>query len=240
VRQVLEEESAHYGDRPDPYATDEEILAHEEAKARRKAEEERMKKEQDEKVAHAEAERIRRQREEAFEREVGRMSEQQAAKARKKKRKDARVVARILRAATRQDHYAALGLRNLDFRIPPRSFGIGKFVLRFPGLALFHVTAKDVRKAYRKLSVMVHPDRNRDGRANEAFIALENSASILSDEQQRQEYDELIRQVRDRRREQAARLAMQALSSGSRCFTALRTVLGPFAFPAAILGALIV
>jgi hypothetical protein len=224
---------------------DEEIRAREDAEARRRSEQERLAKAEEDRIAREHADRVRRQRDEAFEREVSRMSEQQAKKARQKKRRDAKVVSRILRAASRDDHYAVLGLRNLDVRIPPRSLGIGGlFSLRFPGLDLFRVSLKDIRRAYRKLSVAVHPDRNRDGRANEAFIALENSASILSDEQRRREYDEAVRRVREQRQKQTARIAVQTWSSAyravSRGASALRTVLGPFAFPVAILGSLVV
>jgi hypothetical protein len=221
------------------------VRAREESEARRGRERERLARAEEDRIAREQADRVRRQREDAFEREVSRMSDEQAKKARQKKRRDAKVVSRILRAAARDDHYAVLGLRNLDVRIPPRSIGIGDlFALRFPGLALFRASQKDVRRAYRRLSVEVHPDRNRDGRANEAFIALEKSASILSDDQRRREYDEEVRLVREHRLKQATRTVLQAWSSAigtvSRAVSAVRTVLGPFAFPVALLGSLVV
>jgi DnaJ domain len=245
VQQVLEEEAAHYGDRDDnPYATDEQVRAQEEAEKRERSEQERLRKAEEQRLAHEEADRIRRQREDAFEREVSKMNEQQAKKARQKKRRDAKVVQRILRAAAREDHYAVLGLTNVDIRISARSFGIGRWAVRLPGLRLLHASSKDVKKAYRKLSVLVHPDRNRDGRANEAFIALEKSASILSDDALRNEYDEGIRRGREQRQKQATRAVTQTANAlwqtTSRAVAVFRTVLGPFAFPVAVLGSLIV
>lgn len=245
VQQVLEEEAAHYGDRSDnPYATDEQVRTEEEAEERQRSEKERQRKAEEQRLAQEEADRVRRQREDAFEREVSKMNEQQAKKARQKKRRDAKVVQRILRAAAREDHYAVLGLTNVDIRIPARSFGIGRWALRLPEVRLLHASSKDIKKAYRKLSVLVHPDRNRDGRANEAFIALENSASILSDEQLRNEYDDVIRNRREQRKEQATRAVAQTANAlwqtMSRAVAVFRTVLGPFAFPVAVLGSLIV
>ncbi|OEU08798.1 heat shock protein DnaJ, partial [Fragilariopsis cylindrus CCMP1102] len=49
---------------------------------------------------------------------------------------------------------------------------------------------RDIRKQFRTRAMQIHPDKNNDGRAQEAFIAVENAASILSDKQQRNIYDE--------------------------------------------------
>lgn len=57
----------------------------------------------------------------------------------------------------------------------------------------------------------VHPDKNRDGRANEAFIAVENSASILTDKQSSKEYDQQMREYYQQRRQHIMRVANNSL-----------------------------
>ena len=74
---------------------------------------------------------------------------------------DAAAVARVLRAT---DHYAVLGIA-------------------------LEVSAEDVKHAYRALSLKVHPDRNKQPRAEEAFKVLGAAYAVLSDEQERVAYD---------------------------------------------------
>ncbi|XP_020572481.1 chaperone protein dnaJ 49-like [Phalaenopsis equestris] len=50
-------------------------------------------------------------------------------------------------------------------------------------------TVEDVRKAYRKLSLKVHPDKNKAPGAEEAFKAVSKSFQCLSNEESRQRYD---------------------------------------------------
>jgi hypothetical protein len=192
------------------------------AEAARKAEEER--------IAHEQAERIRLQREAEFEAELARMNDEQAKAAKRQKRKDARIVRRVLRSAQNDRHYAVLGVRNLDWKIGP--------------LTLFRAPTKAIRRAYRKQSLAVHPDKNRDGRANEAFIAVENAASILSDESLRDEYDVEVRLARRQRRQDV----FQFVADGTelirqiigRIVWLFRRILGPFATPIFILGCLLI
>ncbi|GMJ15668.1 hypothetical protein like AT3G57340 [Hibiscus trionum] len=47
----------------------------------------------------------------------------------------------------------------------------------------------DVRKAYRKLSLKVHPDKNQAPGADEAFKAVSKAFQCLSDEESRKRYD---------------------------------------------------
>ncbi|KAL4323263.1 hypothetical protein GQ457_11G017650 [Hibiscus cannabinus] len=47
----------------------------------------------------------------------------------------------------------------------------------------------DVRKAYRKLSLKVHPDKNKAPGAEEAFKAVSKAFQCLSDEESRKRYD---------------------------------------------------
>lgn len=237
VEEVLHEEREHYGEE-NSY-----MQEHQEEMRRRQEDAERERLAESERMAHEQAERIRQQREESFEREVSQMGEEQAKAARKQKRKDARIVRQILRAANNKNHYAVLGIRNMEMRIAPRAIGIGKVVLRIPAFSLFRVSPKAIRRAYRNRSRIVHPDRNRDGRAEEAFIALEDSAAILSDETLRNEYDEKIRSRRRKRRTDATGAALDVVGGiirvMGRVVGVLRSVLGPFAFPVLILGLII-
>ncbi|KAG1335559.1 chaperone protein dnaJ 49-like [Cocos nucifera] len=50
-------------------------------------------------------------------------------------------------------------------------------------------TVEDVRKAYRKLSLKVHPDKNRAPGAEEAFKAVSKAFQCLSNEEGRKRYD---------------------------------------------------
>ncbi|KAE9602278.1 hypothetical protein Lal_00049627 [Lupinus albus] len=49
-------------------------------------------------------------------------------------------------------------------------------------------TVEDVRKAYRKLSLKVHPDKNKAPGAEEAFKAVSKAFQCLSDEESRKKY----------------------------------------------------
>ncbi|KAI4335746.1 hypothetical protein L6164_014358 [Bauhinia variegata] len=50
-------------------------------------------------------------------------------------------------------------------------------------------TVEDVRKAYRKLSLKVHPDKNKAPGAEEAFKAVSKAFQCLSNEESRKKYD---------------------------------------------------
>ncbi|CAI0629191.1 unnamed protein product [Linum tenue] len=50
-------------------------------------------------------------------------------------------------------------------------------------------SVEDVRKAYRKLSLKVHPDKNQAPGAEEAFKAVSKSFQCLSNEESRKKYD---------------------------------------------------
>jgi len=243
VREVLDEDELHSSDHDSAHMDERDYESYQE-RTRRKLEEEELRLQaEEERRAREKAERVQREREAAFEAELKQMAEEEQKKARKQKRKDAKIVRSVLRAAKRENYYAVLGLRNWEIRIPSRSVKIAGAGFTIPGFKLFHISQKAIRRAYRRLANTVHPDKNRDGRAEEAFIAVENAASILSDESTRAEYDELITEVQRRRREEHAANVRDAIDGIFRLIRRIiaifRRILGPFGVPVLILGVLI-
>lgn len=195
---------------------------------------------QEEEQAVQEAERIRQKREAAFEAELKKMNEEQRKKAQKQKKKDAKVVKRILKAHKAGKHYAVLGIRNLELQLGP--FYIFNFSLG--PVVLFRVKTKEIKRVYRNLARTVHPDKNKDGRAEEAFHALESSAAILTDEKKRSDYDKRIINARRRRNKYAMETitgaTQQAWNKSVSTLRVAKRVLGPFSTPILVVGALII
>eukprot|EP00591_Stephanopyxis_turris_P010852 CAMPEP_0195509436 /NCGR_PEP_ID=MMETSP0794_2-20130614/2377_1 /TAXON_ID=515487 /ORGANISM="Stephanopyxis turris, Strain CCMP 815" /LENGTH=246 /DNA_ID=CAMNT_0040636661 /DNA_START=40 /DNA_END=780 /DNA_ORIENTATION=- len=185
---------------------------------------------EEEKLAAEQAERKRLQREKEFEVELSKMNEEQRKLAQKQKRLDAKVVRKIMKASKRKKHYLVLGLRNFETNIGP--------------LTLFHISTSDVKKAYRKLSKAVHPDKNKDGMAEEAFHALEFSASVLSDEGLRKDYDRNVAILRKTQREERIQMVTDSIEFVYRrvspVFKIVYRVLKPFWTPILVLGVLII
>lgn len=201
-------------------------------------EEELRKKE----AAKAEAERIERQtaideeekkkaaklaeeREAKYQAELLRVKdENMRKKLQRQKRRDGQIVKRILRNSTNERHYAVLGLKCKWGEIP---FGPFKFC---------SVSPAEIKRAYRIRAREVHPDKNRDGRANEAFDALERSASLLMDPSKKKNYDMILAH----QRKMALGKAFETLENGWKAVRTIFKLLGPFATPIAILLALII
>lgn len=248
LNEVLEEAAEDYTN-SDPYGYDD-TAAEERQRQMLEEEERRFQQAQDqEKARQAEADRIAKEkvqqaREAAFEAELLKMDEENQKKALKQKRKDRKVVNGVLRAADRGDLYRVLGLRNWEVRLAPRSIRMFQYEFEVPCRTLFHISPKAIRKAYREAAKRVHPDKNRDGRAVEAFVAVEEAASILSDEDKRVVYDEENRQRRGERQNKALQVVGGAVGGTfrvvHRSISVVRRVLGPFAFPLFILTALII
>jgi DnaJ-class molecular chaperone len=52
-----------------------------------------------------------------------------------------------------------------------------------------NATPKQIKKAYRKLSLKYHPDKNKSKNAQSMFVKVSNAYEVLSDEKKRQQYD---------------------------------------------------
>jgi hypothetical protein len=50
-------------------------------------------------------------------------------------------------------------------------------------------TDRDIKKAYRKLSLVYHPDKNKAEDAEDKFVEIANAYEILSDDQRKKDYD---------------------------------------------------
>ena len=239
VREVLEEERRSYGEQyyEDPYKDPEETRKEQEA--RRQTEQDRLIEERN-RVEAAKHEKIRLQREAQFEAELQKMSADQKKLALKQKRMDSKIVRRILMAASHGKHYEVLGLRNFEFQVGPFKI-LGKALGPW---TFFQVNPKHIKSAYRSRSRVTHPDKNKDARATEAFIAVEESAAILSDEGLKKEYDEVIRLALEHKRRvmtAAVKLIAKTVKAYvNKMWWIFRKLVGPFAYPIVVLTTLIV
>ena len=211
----------------------------EEELKKKEAERASLQAAKDEEDQEKEAERIRLKREAAFEAELKKMNEEQKNLAQIQKKKDAKIVNRILKASKAGRHYSVLGISNFEVKLGPYyilNFSFGPFVL-------FRVKTKAIKRVYRNLARTVHPDKNKDGRAVEAFQVLEQSAAILTDEKQRQDYDKKVIAARRRRNKYAVDSVMTvthtAWTQTASTLRMTKKILGPFSTPILVVGALI-
>jgi hypothetical protein len=213
-------------------------------------EQQQQQQQQEDQIAAAKAaknEQVRLQREKAFEVELARMTLEQQKAAQRQKKRDARVVRRVLRAYQQQDWYRVLGLRRQwqQLTLPAMTLRIFQKTLWKVGpFPLVTISSKDITRAYRSRAVQVHPDKNRDGRAEEAFVAVNQVATILLDADLRKAYDQEQAQIRTLRRQEHLQILHQVTSRMVQVVTqttgAMRKLLGPFFMPFVILGALLV
>lgn len=239
VREVLEDERRSYGEQyyEDPYRDPEDLRIEQEAA--RKAEE--VMRRQEEKQAEAEQhEQIRLKRQADFEAKLQKMSADQKKHVMKQKRKDSRLVKKILKASSDEKYYSVLGLTNIEFRVGPFQV-LGK---AFGPWTFFQLAPKHIKGAYRSKSKATHPDKNNDDRATAAFIAVEEAATILSNEVSKAEYDERMRLAcseKWRRFVAAINFIASAVKKYSqKLWWVFRRLVGPFAYPIVVLTALIV
>ena len=220
VQEVLEEDAWHHDEQDNPYREDpppgnadggpqgDTKGEKYEERLRRKREEERLKQQ-------AEEERLQRQAvEDAFARELESLPEEQQKLLRQKRRKDGKIVQRILSAYQRHDYYAVLGLRwffpegitlirgrgdqDDTASKETRRFNLKEAILRlkWPALIILRISNREIQQANRKRAVQVHPDKNRDPRTEQAFVAVQDAFSVLSDPVLRRKYEVERRQHR--------------------------------------------
>ncbi len=205
----------------------EEELLQKESEAQ-KSQQEAFQKEQEE-AEKAKADKIAAEREAAFQAEIERTQDEQKRKALKvQKAKDAKVVRSVLKQASKGNHYAVVGLK---CRWGEIKLGPIKFCT---------VKSGDIKKAYRSMARMVHPDKNRDGRAEQAFDALEKSAAILQDEKQRKEFDAKNRAQLKRNIESCISTITDIWKRSTEIIKIVTNTLGPFKTPIIVLIALII
>jgi DnaJ domain len=247
LKEVLEENRDEYAN--DNYHQEEPLSSSSSSSSQQQQQEQQQQKqrqaeEEAARLARENADRIAAERERAFEKELAKMNADQQKAALQQKKKDANINQHVLKAAKNGNHYAVLGIRNWQLRIPPRAFNIGRYKLTIPGITIRHTTTKDIRRAYKRRALAVHPDKNRDGSAEKAFVAVENAASILSDDRQRAAYDEQIKQRNQARRDQAKRVMGGVTNSVGqymgRVVWVFRSVFGPFATPVIVIGAILI
>jgi DnaJ domain len=188
--------------------------------------------------------RIQEEREAAFEAKLARMSEDQRKNELNKKKADARIVKRVIKAAASKNPYKILGLNNWEIHLPGQTLQFGKLKLRIPSITLFRLSAKTIRKKYRALATKIHPDKNRDGRATQAFIAVESAVSMLSDETERAEIDSVLFQARQERIDRLVRLSNKIAGRSSQVVHQASRIsnrfVKPFGVPALVIGSLLV
>jgi DnaJ domain len=247
LRAVLEEERQQhmqqnpydnaYSDESDFQAYQEKLHRHaQEEESRQRAEQERFKKEQ--------LLRIQHEREAAFQRELQTAAtEQQKKMLQQQKAKDHALVRKVCRASQRGDLYSVLGLRNWQFQMGGWCWKFGKYIVKFPTWHVLNISSQHIRRAYRARALLVHPDKNRDARAQEAFVAVEEAASVLTDEAARKEYDISVKKSRQERLvhlQHRAKLLVQVVRGVfCRILKVMRTVLGPFTVPILVLGGIL-
>jgi hypothetical protein len=171
------------------------------------------------------SEEIARQREAAYLAELERIQDEKVRKEiQRQKRRDGQIVQRVLRNSENERHYAVLGLKCKwgEIKLGP--------------IKLCSVSPSEVKRAYRTIARSVHPDKNRDGRAGEAFDALEKSAAVLMDPLKKKDYDSKLQ------RQRKAAFNQTLMFMQNSCFMLVSgfKLLGPFATPIAILLALII
>lgn len=175
------------------------------------------------------AAKIAAEREAAFEAELARTKDaKQRTELERQKAQDAKIVRKVLQQGKKGHHYSVLG-----FKCQWGEFSIGP-------LKFCSIKNGEIKKAYRNMARLVHPDKNRDGRAEEAFNLLEQSSSILLDEKKRKEYDLKLKVQRKELFKKSLGTVNETWNVVAKTFKTLKAILGPFATPIFVLVALII
>jgi hypothetical protein len=264
VQEVIEEDAWRHEE--DEYEDEDFVYEEEEPPTPEDSYEERLRRKREEERLKAQAEEERRQRqeaEEAFSQELDRLAPEQQKLLKQKRRKDGQIVQRVLSAWQRQDYYAVLGIRRFfpegvtlirgrnkggaedghaDKHESPPFYKIWDIVLRrtWPAWTVLRVPTRQIQQAYRSRAVQVHPDKNRDPRTSQAFVAVQDAVSILSDPKLRKEYEEERRQhrqaVRQAWKDRYHRVVHTTLRP---IWKVAHKVVGPMTVPIVVVGALV-
>jgi len=189
--------------------------------------------------AEAEAARkeaVRKKREEKYQADLRKMNAEQRKVVKAQRRKDKKVVQKILKYYDSNDYYGVLKLVGAG-----GGFQGWYGWLRRGGKG---ITEKEIKKAYRNLAKTVHPDKNKDSRAEEAFAAIQEAYEVLGDVNSRRLYNEKRERLRKNQREDLVEKGGEAMEKATEkagvFWRILETFLGPFFLPALVLSALIV
>ena len=67
---------------------------------------------------------------------------------------------------------------------------MGKDYYKILGLQSHGASEEDIKKAYRKMALKYHPDKNKSAGAEEKFKEIAEAYEVLSDPKKRQVYDQ--------------------------------------------------
>jgi hypothetical protein len=170
----------------------------------------------------------RERRERDWEAELKRMDKQSRKAAQTRRKQDKRIIDRVLKASKNDDLYAVLGIEKKWW----------KFWTAFVDTD-YSVSSKQVKLAYRTQAKRIHPDKNKDARAEDAFDALQEAHEILGNDATKKEYDRRISKQRRNSRDDALSKTVDVVqgvcSRTSSVVGSVSRVLGPFAPSAFIL-----
>ena len=112
-----------------------------------------------------------------------------------------------------RDFFDVLGLRR------PRTGPVGKMQSKIEvtikgNAKIVGIDRSAVKKAYRKLSLLVHPDKNCDPEAQDAFDLLQEAYETLADDSRRVAYQRLLKKKEAARRRNQMRRIYNHVESG--------------------------
>ncbi|GMH78171.1 hypothetical protein TL16_g07699 [Triparma laevis f. inornata] len=102
----------------------------------------------------------------------------------KRRKSDKKIIDRLLKSKT---HYQTLNLNPKWYEFWKKEGS--------------NVSVKQVKKAYRNLSKRIHPDKNKDVRAEDAFDMLQEANEVLSDAESKKAYDRKLELTKRSNRE---------------------------------------
>ncbi|GMH69174.1 hypothetical protein TrST_g2298 [Triparma strigata] len=192
---------------------------------KRSASAEAARKEDEEKEAMRAGRRLKR--EAAWEQELKAMKKNERQEAIRRRKNDKKVIDKVLKS---KSAYETLSLKPKWYEVWKKE-GVG-------------VSVKQVKKAYRNMAKRIHPDKNKDSRAEDAFDMLQEAYEILSVPESKKAYDRKLNLQKQSTREDqlsnAQDMAVNAFERSRLMTKIVSTLLGPFAPSFFMLCALII